>query len=123
MLTSLDSGCEAGAGWGVGAKDRAKGVCKGHVLQAIINSLDFLRSAKRNKNTFCTQNDMVLLINRLLWCLDGEWVVERKWEGHGLGRRGGRGAYSGYRLEVEPTGPAGALDTGHKRGGDTWFPS
>lgn len=28
MLTSLDSGCEAGAGWGVGAKDRAKGFAK-----------------------------------------------------------------------------------------------
>lgn len=65
----------------------------------------------------------MVLINRLLWCLDGEWVVERKWEAMGWVDGVGEGAYSGYRLEVEPTGPAGALDTGHKRGGDTWFPS
>lgn len=38
-----------------------------------------------------------------------------------LGRGDGGGACSGHRLEVEPTGPAGALDTGRKRGGDTWF--
>ena len=105
-----------------GEEGRAKGVLQSSCPLGHNKQFRFSSECKGKARTHVAQSmTWSYLFTRLLWCLGGEWVVERKREGRGLGRGGGRGACSGHRLEVEPTGPTGALDTGHKRGGDTWF--
>lgn len=84
MLTSVNAGCEAGAGWGVGGKRQGKKCLQRPCPLGHSKQLRFSSECKEKTRThFAHSMTRSYLFNRLLWCLGGEWVVERKWEGHG----------------------------------------